>query len=85
MPDTPHTHEELVDLLGRLPIHDLDPALSERLRACAHARLARTRRSNTFSPALVPVLARAFEFAAAGILAAGNLAWAVFRSLELLT
>ena len=85
MHDKPDASRDPFDLLGQLPIHDLEPGLSDRLRERAHVRLARARRSGTVGPALAPALARALEFAVAGLLAVGNLAWAVLRSLELLT
>jgi hypothetical protein len=85
MPDAVDARDELVDLLGRLPIHDLDSALSRRLRERAHARLARAHRPRRALPALLTAFGRVLEPALAGFLAAGNLAWAVLRSLELLT
>jgi len=85
MPDATAARDELVALLGRLPTHDLDAALSARLRERAHARLARTHRLGRLRPALTTLFDHVLEPALAGMLAAGNLAWAVLRSLELLT
>jgi len=85
MPDAVAARDELVDLLGRLPTHDLDATLSARLRECAHARLARVHRPGGLRPAFAMLFDRVLEPALVGILAAGYLSWAALRSLELLT
>lgn len=84
MREAPEAPDGLVEWLGRLPLHDLDPTLAGRLRMRAHARLARARRPRRALSASVAAFGRVLEPALAGLLAAGNLAWAVVRSLELL-
>jgi hypothetical protein len=84
MPETRDARDELVDLFGRLPLHDLDPTLAGRLRERAHARLARAQRTRRVVPPFVMAFGRVLEPALAGLLAVANLAWAVLISLRLL-
>lgn len=84
MPDARNTGDELVDRLGQLPLHDLDPALARRLRERAHAHLARAQRTRRLVPPSVIAFGHVLVPAVAGLLAVTNIAWAVVRSLELL-
>jgi hypothetical protein len=84
MPEAPDVRDGLVDWLGRLPLHDVEPTLSARLRERAHTRLTRAHRPRRPLPAFVTAFGRVLEPALAGFLAAANLAWAVLTSLELL-
>jgi hypothetical protein len=80
----PDERDELVGLVGRLPLLDLDPALSRRLRERAHARLARAQRTRRVVPPFLITFGRVLEPALAGLLAVANVAWAVVQSLRLL-
>jgi len=84
MSDAPDARDVLVHRLGRLPLHDLDPSLSARLRERAHDRLARAHRSRRPLPALVFTFGRVLEPALAGFLAVANLTWAVLSYLRVL-
>jgi hypothetical protein len=77
--------DERDELVGRLPLLDLDPALSRRLRERAHARLARSQRARWVVPPFILALGRVLEPALAALLAAANVAWAVVQSIRILT
>ena len=84
MSDPRDTRDELVDSLSRLPLHDLDPALTRRLRERAHERLARAQRTRRVVPPFVITFGRVLEPALAGLLAVANLTWAVLSYLRVL-
>jgi hypothetical protein len=84
MPDIRDPHDELVGLVGRLPLHDLDPTLARRVRERAHARLARAQRTRRVVPPFVITFGRVLEPALAGLLAVANLTWAVLSYLRVL-